>query len=85
MGQTRLFLFQSERNMPLLEIRGFPGDSVVKNIAANTGDTKFDPGSRKIPHAVEQLSWCATTIEPVLSTRGWNYRAHIPNYRSPRA
>jgi len=27
----------------------------------------FDPWAKKIPHAVEQLSPCATTIEPVLS------------------
>ena len=26
----------------------------------------FEPWSRKIPHAVEQLSPCATTTEPVL-------------------
>ena len=26
----------------------------------------FDPWSRKIPHAAEQLSQCATTTEPVL-------------------
>ena len=27
---------------------------------------RFDPWSRKIPHAKEQLSQCTTTIEPVL-------------------
>jgi len=26
----------------------------------------FNPWSRKIPHAMEQLSMCATTNEPVL-------------------
>ena len=31
----------------------------------------FDPWSRKIPHAVEQLSPCATTTEPVL----WSQQA----------
>ena len=28
--------------------------------------TWFDPWSGKIPHAMEQLSPCATTTEPVL-------------------
>ena len=27
---------------------------------------RFDPWSRKIPHASEQLSPCSTTTEPVL-------------------
>ena len=46
--------------------RGFPGGSVVKNLPGNAGDThRFDPRSRKIPHAPEQLSSYATTIELV--------------------
>ena len=28
--------------------------------------TRFEPWSRKIPHAAEQLSPCATTTEPAL-------------------
>ena len=28
----------------------------------------FNPGSGKIPHAMEQLSPCATTVEPVLQS-----------------
>jgi len=44
----------------------FPGGSVVKNPPANAGDMGLIPGPGKIPHAVEQLSWWATTIEPVL-------------------
>ena len=42
---------------------GFPESSEVKNLPANAGD-KFDPWSRKIPHASGQLSLCATTTEP---------------------
>ena len=42
-----------------------PGGSVVKNLPANAGD-EFDPWWGKIPHALEQLSQCSTTIEPVL-------------------
>ena len=44
----------------------FLGGSVVKNLPANAGDTGSIPGPGKIPHASEQLSPFATTIEPVL-------------------
>ena len=46
--------------------RGFPGGTVVKNPPANAGGRGFEPWSGKIPHAVEQLSPCATTTEPAL-------------------
>ena len=46
--------------------RDFPGGAVVKNLPANAGDTASSPGSGRFPHAVEQLSPCATTTEPVL-------------------
>ena len=48
------------------DLRGFPGGTVVKNLPANAGDTGSSPGPGKIPHAVEQLSPCATTTEPEL-------------------
>ena len=38
---------------------GFPGGAVVTNLPANAGD-RFEPWSRKIPHAAEQLSPCTT-------------------------
>ena len=44
----------------------FPGGSVAKNPPANAGDMGSISGPRKIPHAVKQLSWRATAIEPVL-------------------
>ena len=44
----------------------FPGGSVVKNPPANAGVHGFEPCSGKIPHAMEQLSLCATTTEPAL-------------------
>ena len=43
----------------------FPGGAVVKNPPANAGDTVLSL-VRKIPHATEQLSPCATTTEPLL-------------------
>ena len=46
--------------------RDFPRGSVVKHLPANAGDTGSSPGPGRIPHAVEQLSPCATTTEPVL-------------------
>ena len=45
---------------------GFPGGSVVKNPPANAGDMGLSPGGGRFPHAMEQLSPCATTTEPVL-------------------
>ena len=42
----------------------FPGGPVVKNPPSNAGDAGLIPGQgTKIPHAMEQLSPCATTAE----------------------
>ena len=41
----------------------FPGGTVDKNPPANAG-TWVRSWSGKIPHAIEQLSPCATTTEP---------------------
>ena len=46
---------------------GFRGGLVVKNWPAQAG--AFDPWCGKIPHATEQLSLYATTIEPM--PRDW--------------
>ena len=43
---------------------------MVKNLPANARGCGFDPWSRKIPHAMEQLSQCTTTIQPVLQSLG---------------
>ena len=46
--------------------RDFPGGPVVKNLPSNAGDMGSIPGRGiKIPHAVGQLSPCATTTEHV--------------------
>ena len=45
---------------------GFPGGSVVKNLPANAGDMGLIPVLGRFPQALEQLSLCATTTEPVL-------------------
>ena len=39
---------------------------MVKNPPANAGDMGSSPGQGRSPHAVEQLSPCATTTEPAL-------------------
>ena len=40
---------------------------------------RFHPQPGKIPHAVEQLNWWATTTEPVLQSPGAaNTEAHVP-------
>ena len=42
----------------------YPGGPVVKNPPSNAGDVGSILGrGTKIPHAVGQLSWCATTTE----------------------
>ena len=40
--------------------------TVVKNPPANAGDKGLSPGPGRFPHAMEQLSPCATTTEPAL-------------------
>ena len=57
-----LFVCMDKLNLKCIE-REFSGGSTVKNPPANTKD-------RKIPHAMEQQSPCATTIEPVLQSLG---------------
>ena len=44
----------------MVVVQGFPGGSVDRNLPANARVL----WSRKIPHATEQLSLCATTSEP---------------------
>ena len=39
-----------------------------KNLPVNAEDTGFIPGSGKTPHAMEQLSPCASTTEPALDS-----------------
>ena len=47
-------------------ISDFPGEPVVKNLLANR-EIQVDPWSGETPHAMEELSLCATTAEaPVL-------------------
>ena len=63
---------------------------MVKNPHASAGDNGFDPWSKKIPHASEQLSLCPTTcwacaLEPG-NRNYWSLRAPEPelcNKRSP--
>ena len=45
---------------------GFPGGSEVKNLPANAGDSGSNPVLGRFPQALEQLSLCATTTEPML-------------------
>ena len=47
-------------------VQGLPFGSVVKNPPANARRPGFNPWSRKILRAAEQLSPCATTVETVL-------------------
>ena len=51
--------------------RGFPHGSMVKNMPANAGNMGSIFWSGTIPHAAKQLSPCAATTEPVLSSPGF--------------
>ena len=43
----------------------FADGPVVKNPPANAEDSRCTPGwATEIPHAMEQLSWCAEITEP---------------------
>ena len=53
----------------------FTAGPMVEYPPANARGHRFDPWSRKIAHAEEQLSWCATTTEPV-SHSYWSVRAY---------
>ena len=44
--------------------KGFPGGSEIKNLPAGDKGHQFNPWSGKTPHAMEQLSLCATATEP---------------------
>ena len=47
---------------------GFPGDSKIKNLPANAGDTSSVPDRGvSVPHAAGQLSPCAETTEDHVS------------------
>ena len=50
----------------IMDAVDFSGGSVTKNRPADSGGTGSISWSGRIPHAVEQLSSCATTTEPGL-------------------
>ena len=54
------------------------GGPVVKNLPVNGGGHEFDTRSRKIPHAVEQLSLSTT------STEIWEPRAYASQLEDPQ-
>ena len=62
------------------------GTSLVAQWLASTCRCRghgFDPWLGKIPHAMEQLSPCATTTEPVLqSLRATTTEAYVPTARA---
>ena len=58
-------------------IKDFRGGPVDKNPPAQCRGHEFDPRSRKIPQAAEQLSPCTTTLEaPILDPMFPNKRSH---------
>jgi hypothetical protein len=69
-------------------VPGFPGGPVVKNSCHNAKDTGSIPGPGRSLGALEQLSLCATTTEPVLWSPGAAtteaLEAMLHNKRRPR-
>ena len=61
---------------------GLPWWFSGKESACQCGRRGFDPWSRKIPHAIRQLSLCTTTIELVLWSLG-ALTAEAENLRTP--
>ena len=67
--------------MPMVQIKSpitdFPRGPAVKNPPTKGRTLRFDPWSRKIPHAERQLSLCAMTTEPcTLEPMFCNKRSH---------
>ena len=59
--------------------RDVPGSPVVKNPPSSAGERGFDPWSRKIPHAMEQLSPGTTTTEPMRHNY-WARMLQLPKF-----
>ena len=68
-----------------LDLSGFPGGSVVKNLPASAGDTGLipDPGGSHGMQATKPMShsYPVCALEPGTC----NYRAHTPQLLKPRA
>ena len=60
----KLIVPEKKRENKKASLKDFPGGAVVDSPPANAGGPGFEPWSGRIPHAVEQLSPCATTTEP---------------------
>ena len=75
--------------MKMAQRGDFPGDPVVKNLPSNAGDAGSIPGQgTHIPCAMEQLSPCASTTEPMHPNKRScmkQWRSHIPWLRPDAA
>ena len=63
-SQTRLSDWTTTSN----EKMGFPGDSVVKNLPANAGDTDLIPGLGRCPEKGNPLHYC---LRSPMDRRAW--------------
>ena len=75
------------------DTRGLPWQLSGKESACQFKRQRFNPWSRKIPHAAEQLSLCATTSEPACSNHWspqavlcgkWGHRREKPMHHNQR-
>ena len=73
-------------NLKKVLIWGLPWWLSGKESTSQCRKLRFDPWSRRIPHALEKLNPCSTTIEPVLQSTGAAAIAPMhSSYRSPCA
>ena len=55
---------------------GFPGDSVVKNLPANAGDTSLIPGSRRSPGGGHGNPFQYSCWENPMGREAWRATVH---------
>ena len=57
-------------------VGGFPGDSAIKNLPANGGDTSLIPGSRRAPGEGNGNSLQSSCLGNPVDRGGWRSTVH---------
>ena len=67
---VQISITTEDERIEIRKVLGIPWWFRGKESACQCRRHLFDPLSKKIPHASEQLSLCTTTVEPVLWSLG---------------
>ena len=67
---VQISITTEDERIEIRKVLGIPWWFRGKESACQCRRHRFDPLSKKIPHASEQLSLCTTTVEPVLWSLG---------------